>query len=93
MIWASSLTVTWIHLLLKYLARCVLKSKDMRPYISLPTSVSLQETNHVSGSASTLFVGRFSILEMGKNLVQLDLTAGFNKTVITILGNTNIDIH
>ena len=40
-----------------------------------------------------LFVGEFSILEMGKNLVQLDLTASFNKSVITILGNTDVDIH
>ena len=38
----------------------------MRPYISLSISASVQETNHVSGSASALFVGGFSILEMGK---------------------------
>ncbi|CBI34863.3 unnamed protein product, partial [Vitis vinifera] len=73
----------------EHLARSVPKSKDMRPYISLSISASVQETNHVSGSASALFVGGFSILEMGK----LNLTAGSNKTIITILGNTDVDIH
>ena len=50
----------------EHLAQSVPKSNDMRPYISLSISASLQETNHVSGSASALFVGGFSVLEMGK---------------------------
>lgn len=42
------------------------KSKDMRPDISVSVNASMREANYVSGSASALFVGGFSVLEMGK---------------------------
>lgn len=69
------------------------KSKDMRPDISVSVNASMREANYVSGSASALFVGGFSVLEMGKNLLRLNLTPDSNKTTITILGNTDVEIH
>lgn len=38
----------------------------MKSDISVSINASLREADHVSGSASALFVGGFSILEMGK---------------------------
>ncbi|KAG8634965.1 hypothetical protein MANES_17G112100v8 [Manihot esculenta] len=65
--------------------------KDMRPYVSIAVNASLREATHVSGSASALFIGGFSILEMDKSLMQLNLTPDSNKTIITILGNTGLE--
>nr|XP_011462530.1 PREDICTED: nuclear pore complex protein GP210-like isoform X2 [Fragaria vesca subsp. vesca] len=64
------------------------KSKEMKPDITVSINASLRKADHVSGSASALFVGGFSVLEMGKDSVQLNLTPDSNKTIITILGST-----
>lgn len=77
----------------EHLVYSIPKSKDMRPYISVSINASLREASYVSGSASALFVGGFSVLEMGKNLMQLNLTPDSNKTTITILGNTDVEIY
>ncbi|KAE8021482.1 hypothetical protein FH972_007367 [Carpinus fangiana] len=77
----------------EHLVHSIPMSKDMRPDISVSINASLREANYVSGSASALFIGGFSVLEMGKNLMQLNLTPDSNKTIITILGNTDIEIH
>lgn len=50
----------------EYLVHSVPRLTDMRPYVSVYVSASLREANHVSGSASAIFVGGFSILEMDK---------------------------
>lgn len=50
----------------EHLVRLIPKSKDMKPDISVSINASLRGADHVSGSASALFVGGFSILEMGK---------------------------
>ncbi|XP_004304654.1 PREDICTED: nuclear pore membrane glycoprotein 210-like [Fragaria vesca subsp. vesca] len=65
------------------------KSKEMKPDITVSINASLRGADHVSGSASALFVGGFSVLEMGK----LNLTPDSNKTIITILGNTDVEIY
>ncbi|KAK9272744.1 hypothetical protein L1049_003121 [Liquidambar formosana] len=77
----------------EHLVRSIPISKDMRPDISVSINASLREANHVSGSASALFIGGFSVLEMDKNLMQLNLTPESNKTIITVLGNTDVKIH
>ncbi|XP_050383609.1 nuclear pore complex protein GP210 [Argentina anserina] len=69
------------------------KSKEMKPDITVSINASLKGADHVSGSASALFVGGFSVLEMGKDSVQLNLTPDSNKTIITILGNTDVEIY
>ncbi|KAF5479668.1 hypothetical protein F2P56_000470 [Juglans regia] len=77
----------------EHLVHSMPKSKDMRPDISVSINASMREANHVSGSASALFIGGFSVLEMGENLMQLNLTPDSNTTIITILGNTDVEIH
>ncbi|XVF14043.1 hypothetical protein REPUB_Repub09cG0022600 [Reevesia pubescens] len=77
----------------EHLVRTIPKLKDMKPYIYVSINASMKEHSHVSGSASALFVGGFSIMQMGKDIVQLNLTSDSNKTIITILGNTDVEIH
>ncbi|XP_027357563.1 nuclear pore complex protein GP210 isoform X2 [Abrus precatorius] len=77
----------------EHLAHSVPKLEGMRPDVSLSISASLKEHEHISGSASALFIGGFSIVEMSKNSMQLNLTPGSNKTCITILGNTDVEIY
>ncbi|KAL2335736.1 hypothetical protein Fmac_016949 [Flemingia macrophylla] len=77
----------------EHLVHSVPKLEGMRPDVSLSISASLEEGDHVSGSASALFIGGFSIMEMSKNPMQLNLTPGSNKTCITILGNTDVEIR
>ncbi|KAJ4827574.1 hypothetical protein Tsubulata_004795 [Turnera subulata] len=67
--------------------------KEMKPFLTISVNASLREARHISDSASAMFVGGFSILEMHKNSMQLNLTSDSNKTVITILGNTDVDFH
>jgi len=49
----------------EHLVHSVPKLEGMRPDVSLSISASL-EHEHVSGSASALFIGGFSIMEMSK---------------------------
>ncbi|OVA20622.1 Bacterial Ig-like [Macleaya cordata] len=77
----------------EHLAHSVPKSTAMRPDISVSITASLRDLGHVTGSSTALFVGGFSILEMGKNLMQLNLTPDSNKSIITIVGNTDVDIY
>ncbi|KAF7801533.1 nuclear pore complex protein GP210 [Senna tora] len=76
---------------LEHLVQSVPKLGGMRPYITLSIYASLNGAN-VSGHASALFIGGFSIMEMSKNSMQLNLTLDCNKTSITILGNTDVEI-
>lgn len=50
----------------EHLALAIPKSKDMRQDISVSINVSLRGAKNISGSASALFVGGFSILEADK---------------------------
>lgn len=53
----------------EHLVHSIPNSKDMRPDISVSINASLREANYVSGSASALFIGGFSVLEMGKVMI------------------------
>ncbi|XP_007031576.2 PREDICTED: nuclear pore complex protein GP210 [Theobroma cacao] len=77
----------------EHLVHTTPKFKNMKPYMYVSINATVKEHSHVSGSASALFVGGFSIMQMGKNIVQLNLTPNSNKTIITILGNTDVDIR
>ncbi|KAK9117285.1 hypothetical protein Sjap_016232 [Stephania japonica] len=77
----------------KHLVYSVPKSKLMRPDISVYVNASVIGPETVSGSSTALFIGGFSILEAGKGLMQLNLTQNSNKTTITIVGNTEVEIH
>ncbi|XP_057962885.1 nuclear pore complex protein GP210 isoform X2 [Malania oleifera] len=72
----------------EHLVHSIPRSKDMRPDIYVSLNAVLREANHVSGSASALFIGGFSILEMDK----LNFTPDHNKSIITIVGNTDVEI-
>lgn len=50
----------------EHLALTIPKSKDMRQDVSVSINVSLRGATNISGSASALFVGGFSILEVDK---------------------------
>ncbi|KAJ0969107.1 hypothetical protein J5N97_021984 [Dioscorea zingiberensis] len=56
-------------------------------YISI--TASLKEAPHIAGSAHALFIGGFSTSEVGK----LNLTPNSNKSLITIVGNTDVEIY
>ncbi|KAF7130117.1 hypothetical protein RHSIM_Rhsim10G0015700 [Rhododendron simsii] len=77
----------------EHLALAIPKSKDMRQDISVSINVSLRGAKNISGSASALFVGGFSILEADKNSMQLNLTPESNRSIITIVGNTDVEVH
>ena len=50
----------------EHLVHSVPKLEGLRPDVSLSIYASLKEHKHVSGSASALFIGGFSVMEMGK---------------------------
>lgn len=77
----------------EHLALTTPKSKDMRQDVSVSINVSLRGATNISGSASALFVGGFSILEVDKNSMQLNLTPESNRSIITIVGNTDVEVH
>ncbi|XP_045812556.1 nuclear pore complex protein GP210 isoform X2 [Trifolium pratense] len=77
----------------EHLVHSIPKSEGTRPDVSVSIYASLKEHEHVLGSASALFIGGFSIMEMGKDPMQLSLTPDSNKTYITIVGNTDVEIH
>ncbi|THG11417.1 hypothetical protein TEA_017122 [Camellia sinensis var. sinensis] len=74
----------------EHLVHSIPKSKDMRQDLSVSVHVLLRGANHISGSASAsaLFVGGFSILEMDKDSMRLYLMPDSNCSIITIVGNT-----
>lgn len=50
----------------EHLVHSVPKLEGMRPDVSLSIYACLKELKHASGSASALFIGGFSIMELGK---------------------------
>lgn len=76
------------------LARSSAKSGDDTPkQVLVSVTASLKGDQHISSSASALFIGGFSILEFDKNSLHLNLTRATNEQVITITGNTDIELH
>lgn len=74
----------------KHLVHSIRNLKDTRQEISVTVSASVRGANNVSGSVSALFVGGFAILEMDHNSLQLNLTPKADKSVITVVGNTDV---
>ncbi|KAL8555147.1 hypothetical protein ACS0TY_003084 [Phlomoides rotata] len=72
------------------IARSSPKSGDTPKQVLVSVTASLSD---ISGSASALFIGGFSIVELDKNSQHLNLTRGSNEQVITIVGNTDIELH
>lgn len=50
----------------EHLVHTTPKFKNMKPYMYVSINATVKEHSHVSGSASALFVGGFSIMQMGK---------------------------
>ncbi|CAL5434444.1 unnamed protein product [Camellia sinensis] len=79
----------------EHLVHSIPKSKDMRQDLSVSVHVLLRGANHISGSASAsaLFVGGFSILEMDKDSMRLYLMPDSKSSIITIVGNTDVEVQ
>lgn len=77
----------------EHLVGSIPKSKNMRQDVSVSINASVRGVDHISGSASALFVGGFSVLEMSKNSLQLNMTPHSNKSIVTIVGNTDVEVH
>ncbi|XP_039138500.1 nuclear pore complex protein GP210 isoform X1 [Dioscorea cayenensis subsp. rotundata] len=75
----------------KKLQSSISKSDDSSSegFLYISITASLKENPHIAGSAHALFVGGFSILEVGK----LNLTPSSNRSLITIMGNTDVEIY
>ncbi|KAL8043788.1 hypothetical protein ABFX02_08G007800 [Erythranthe guttata] len=61
--------------------------------VSVSVKASLRDDHNISGSASALFIGGFTILEMDKNALHLNLTRESNKSALTIIGNTDVEVN
>ncbi|KAH9624818.1 hypothetical protein KSS87_018134 [Heliosperma pusillum] len=72
----------------EHLANFAPKSGFKRQDISISIHAKLREAHEVSGSVTALFVGGFSVLDMNKDSLQLNLTPSSNRSILTILGNT-----
>lgn len=67
--------------------------RSMGQEVSVSISASLKGEKYVCSSASALFVGGFSIPEVDGGLLRLNLTSGSIRSIITIVGNTNVEMH
>lgn len=54
------------------------KTKDIKQHLSISMHASLREAKHVSGSASALFIGGFSVVEMDKVMTCMTCTIKFS---------------
>ncbi|KAH6830507.1 embryo defective 3012 [Perilla frutescens var. hirtella] len=75
----------------EHLARSASNTGDSPHQVLISVRASLREDLHISGSASALFIGGFT-LETDKNSMHLNLTRDSNKSVITLIGNTNVEL-
>lgn len=73
------------------LARSASNTGDSPHQVLVSVRATLREDHRITGSASALFVGGFT-LETDKNSLYLNLTRDSNKSVITLTGNTNVDL-
>ncbi|KAK1377699.1 hypothetical protein POM88_024443 [Heracleum sosnowskyi] len=70
------------------------ESISTRKDASVSVKAFLQGTNNTSsGSGPALFIGGFGILVIDHNSLQLNLTPNSNKSVMTIFGNTDIEVQ
>lgn len=54
----------------EHLVHSMTKAKDMKPHVSFSVSASLKEAHHVSGSASALLIGGFSVMGPNKVIIK-----------------------
>ncbi|XP_057770260.1 nuclear pore complex protein GP210 [Salvia miltiorrhiza] len=76
----------------QHLVRSVSNTGDSPHQVLVSVRASLTEDNQISGSASALFVGGFTLETDEKNSLHLNLTRDSNKSVVTITGNTNVEL-
>ncbi|XP_023634902.1 nuclear pore complex protein GP210 isoform X2 [Capsella rubella] len=72
----------------KYLVHSMSIAEYMKPYVSFSVIASLNEAHQVSGSASALLIGGFSV----KGPSKLYINPDSNTNIILILGNTDVQI-
>ncbi|KAL3833124.1 hypothetical protein ACJIZ3_007860 [Penstemon smallii] len=77
----------------EHLERAAPNAGETTHQISVSIRASLVGDDQISGSASALFIGGFSILEMDKDSPHLSLTSNTNKSVITVIGNPDVRIN
>lgn len=59
----------------EHLVRSMSITKDMKPHVSFSVNASLKEARHVSGSASALLIGGFSVTGPNKVIKFLNFFA------------------
>ncbi|CAN6929466.1 unnamed protein product [Brassica oleracea] len=72
----------------EHLVHSMSRSKDTKPHVSFSINASVKG-RYVSGSASALLIGGFSVAWPNK----LNINPDSNKTTISVQGNTDIQIH
>ncbi|KAK4417808.1 Nuclear pore complex protein [Sesamum alatum] len=77
----------------EHLARSAPNLGDTVQQVSVSVRASLRGDHHISGSASALFIGGFTILGMDKNLLRLNLTRDSSESVVTIIGNRDVEVN
>ncbi|XP_051140615.1 nuclear pore complex protein GP210 [Andrographis paniculata] len=77
----------------EHLARAFASSGNDLQHASVYVKASLHGDSRISGSASALFIGGFTILEMDRHTLHLNLTRGSNKSILTLVGNTDIELN
>lgn len=76
-----------------HLGDSIKNPKDTRKDANVSVKAFLQGTRNTSGSGPAFFIGGFGILVIDRNSLQLNLTPNSNKSVITIYGNTDIEVQ
>ncbi|KAK4710846.1 hypothetical protein R3W88_005359 [Solanum pinnatisectum] len=69
------------------------KSGGIKQDLAVTIKASLIGEQNISGSASALFVGGFIIPGTEGDSLQLNLTPQFNRSVLTVVGNTDVSIY
>lgn len=77
----------------EHLERSIPKSKDMKHETYVSVKASIKGAYQISGSASALFTGGFSILDMDKTSMQLNLSGDYFIHNLTIVGNTDLEVE
>ncbi|KAL3345007.1 hypothetical protein AABB24_024120 [Solanum stoloniferum] len=69
------------------------KSGGIKQDLAVTIKASLIGEQNISGFASALFVGGFIIPGTEGDSLQLNLTPQFNRSVLTVVGNTDVSIY
>lgn len=77
----------------EHLARSTPNVGDTGHHTSVSVRASLKGNHCISGSASAVFIGGFTVLEMDQHSLHLNMTQDSNKKIINIIGNTDIEIN